>query len=109
MAMPVSTWASSVHGDPEGTIADLGGRPFRARPVQVGDDDPRPFPRKAACDLISDAARGTGDDGDFILETHDGSCDETGRRTAGNGQPAHLVRGGSVSVITHDRRGRDRR
>ena len=45
----------------------------RAVLIQVGDDDLRAFVDVDGCDFLADAARGSGDDGDFVFEAHGGS------------------------------------
>ena len=75
LAMPASTCVlvGHVHGDADGAplAAELGRGGVGAFLVEVGDGDLGALAHEDAGDLLADAARGAGDDGDLVLETHD--------------------------------------
>ena len=60
-----------VELDPEGVRPEGGGDGLGARFVQVGDDDLRAFLHVALRDGLADAARGAGDDCNFVPDLHD--------------------------------------
>jgi hypothetical protein len=65
-----------VHGDAHGPAlrpAELYRSCVGAALVEIGDGDPGTLAHEGAGDLLADAAGGTGDDGDTVLETHGGA------------------------------------
>ena len=59
---------ADVHCDRHRVGADLGGDVLGGGEVQVGDRDLRAFARIDVGDVLAEAARGTGDDCDLVLQ-----------------------------------------
>ena len=66
-------FVGDVHGDADRALAarvDLLRGGIGRLLVEVGDDDLGAFAREHDGDFLADAARGTGDDGNLVLQTH---------------------------------------
>ena len=67
-------FTAHVHRDaqrPSVGRGQLGGCRFGRGRIEIGDHDLRALAGESAGDLLADAARGAGDDGDFVLQAHD--------------------------------------